>query len=126
VNEDRNAELVDLGPERVKLRIADLVAGHVAADGGAAQAVLLDAFFELFSGELGMLQGDRRERDEAVGIRRARFGELLVLDLTDPLREIAVRVVPARVDAERFDVDALLVHRAQSHADFARHVEIRA
>src|SRR5207245_5232800 len=85
-------------PERVELRIADLRAVDAAADPGAAQPVLLHALLELLGGEVGVLQRHRREGDEALGIRGARLGELLVLDLDDLAGEIAVRGVPVRVD----------------------------
>src|SRR5205823_3192852 len=104
VDEDHHAELLGLGPERVELRIADLRAVDAPADTGAAQPVLLDALLELLGGEVGVLERHRREGDEALGVRGARLGELLVLDLDDLPRQVAVRLVPVRVDAERLDV----------------------
>src|SRR4029450_6821025 len=47
-------------------------------DGRAAQPELLDAFLELFRGEIRMLQGDRGEGHEAVVVRGARLRELCV------------------------------------------------
>ena len=83
MDEDQHAELLGLGPERVKLRVGQLLAVDAAADAGAAQPELLDAVLELLGGEVGILQRDRRERDEAVGLRRAHLRELLVLDLDE-------------------------------------------
>jgi hypothetical protein len=44
-----------------------------------------------------MLQRDRGEGDEALRVRGACLGELLVLDLDDLPGEVAVRLVPARI-----------------------------
>ena len=99
MHEDQHAELLGLGPEGVELRIAQLLAVDAAADASAAQAVLLHALHELLGGEVGMLERDGGEGHEAVGVRGA---ELLV---------------PVGVDAERLDVDALRVHRAQARRD---------
>src|SRR5436190_6509604 len=126
VDEDHHAELLGLGPERVELRIADLHAVDAAADPGAAQPVLLHALLELLGGEVGVLQRHRREGDEALGIGGARLRELLVLELDDLPGEIAVRRVPVRVDAERLDVDALLVHGPKSRRHLGGHMQVRS
>ncbi len=123
MDEDHHAELLGLGPERVELRIADLLAVDATADPGAAQPVILHALLELLGGEVRVLQRHRREGDEALGIRGARLGELFVLDLDDLPGEIAVRRVPVRVDAERLDVDALLVHGAKPRRHLGGHVQ---
>src|SRR5207247_2337812 len=68
MDEDEHAELLGLGPERIELRIADLLAVDAAADAGAAQPVLLHAVLELLGGQIGILQRHRREGDEAVGM----------------------------------------------------------
>ena len=81
MDEDQDAELLGLGPERMELRVGQLLAVDAAADADAAQAELLDAVLELLGGEVGMLQRHRREGDEAVGIGGAELGQLLVLDL---------------------------------------------
>src|SRR5882724_8320997 len=80
MNEDQHPELLGLGPERVELRVGQLFAVDAAADSGAAQTVLLDPVLQLLGGEVRMLQRHRGERDEAIGVRRAGLGELLVLD----------------------------------------------
>src|SRR5439155_47531 len=79
-----------------------------AADAGAAQPVLLHAVLELLGGQIGILQRHRREGDEAVGMGGAGLAELRILDLTDLPGEIALGLVPVRVDAERLDVVAAL------------------
>ena len=98
----------------MKLRIAQLEAVDAAAEPGAAQPVALDALLELLGREVGMLQRDGRERHEPLGVRRADLGERLVLDLDQLRGHIALGRVPVRVDAERLDVDALRVHRAEA------------
>jgi hypothetical protein len=98
----------------MKLGIAQLQAVDAAAEAGAAQAVFLHALLELLDGEVRMLQRHRREGDEPVGLRRADLRERLVLDLDELARDVPVRRVPVGVDAERLDVDALLVHRADA------------
>src|SRR6267142_3704251 len=58
-------------------------------------------------------------------MRRARLGELGILDRADLLGQIAVGLVPVRVDAEGLHVDALLVHGLQAHGDLRGRVEVR-
>ena len=68
--------------------------------------------FELRGCEIGVLQGYRRQADKAVRLCRADLGEFLVLQLDDLSGEVGLGLVPKdRVEAERFDVDALLIHR---------------
>ena len=54
--------------------------------------------------------------DEAVGVRATPLREPLVLRLDDPIREVAVgdAVPPEAVDAQRLDVDALLVDELEA------------
>ena len=58
---------------------AQFLAVDMGADRHAAQPELLHAVFELLDGKIGMLHGGGREGDKAVRMRRAQFGELLVL-----------------------------------------------
>src|SRR5580704_489619 len=55
MDENKRAELLGLGPERVKLKIGQLLAIDAAADQRAAQSELLDRNFELLGGELRVL-----------------------------------------------------------------------
>ena len=115
MHEDQRAELGGLGPERIVLREREILAVHVPADRGAAQAEPLDPVLELLGRQIGMLQGDRRHRDEAIGVCRHPLRESLVLRPHDPAREVAIgRVPPVAVDAQRLDVDALLIHDLQT------------
>ena len=114
VHEDRHAELGGLGPERVVLRQRQILAVHVPADRGAAQAETLDAILQLFGGQLGMLQRDRRRRDKPIGMRRHPLREPLVLRETILRARSAIRGVPPEVvDGQRLHVDALLIHDLQ-------------
>src|SRR5439155_24918454 len=94
LDDDEDAELPGLGPERLKLRVAQLLLVDAPADGRPAQPVLLDSFLQLLGREVRVLESDRGEGHEALGVRRARLGELLVLGPDELAREIAVRPVP--------------------------------
>jgi hypothetical protein len=100
----------------MELGIGQFLAGDAAADADAAEAELLDRVFDLFRGKIRMLQCRRREADEAVGVGRAELDQSLVLDLDQLGRDVALGAVPVGVDAERFDVDALRIHRRDAHA----------
>ena len=63
-----------------------------------------------------MLQGRRREGDEAVGVGGAELDQRLVLDPDQLGRDVALGAIPVRVDAERLDVDALRIHRRDARA----------
>src|SRR4029077_5892003 len=52
--------------------------------------------------------------DEPVRMRTAELGELFVLELNELLCDLARRRVPRGIDAQRFNVDALLVHLPQT------------
>ena len=88
-----------------------------AADRRALQALLLHRGLEFLHGEIGRLQGQRGESREAVGLRGAELGELLVLDLHDLAGEIAVAAVPERIDRQHFHVDGLRIHRGEPLVD---------
>jgi hypothetical protein len=77
----------------------------------------LIAYWSCFDGEVGMLQGDSREGDEAVRCRGAEFGQLLILYLDQLGCRVAFGAVPKGVDAERLDIDALGVHLRYAVAD---------
>src|SRR5437868_973467 len=56
-----------------------------------------------------VLQGHRRQADEAVRLCRADLCDLLVSQLDDLTGEVGLGLVPKdRVEAERLDIDALL------------------
>ena len=111
MDEDQRLQLLGLLPERIELGGGDLLALDAAADGSADQAELLHAVLELLGGEVGKLQRHRRVADEAARESLAHLAtSFCALQVEDAAGEIAVGAVPERVDAERLDVDAVLVH----------------
>ena len=80
MDEQHGAELLGLGPDRMKLRIGEVLAQHAAADRGALQPLLLHRGLELLHREVGKLQRERGEGREAVRLRGAQLGELLVVE----------------------------------------------
>src|SRR6202035_5738341 len=59
------------------------------------------------------LQGQRGKGRETIGMRGAKFGELLVLDFHDSSREITFAVVPEGVDRQYLHIHALRIHRRE-------------
>ena len=110
MNEDEDAQLLGLGPERVEHWIGELLPGDTRADRRATKPQLLHAMDELLHGQIRVLKRHRGEGDEAVRVVRAELRKLVVLDADDFGCKIALRAVPVRVDTERLHVDALLVH----------------
>ena len=116
MHEDEHAQFLALRPERMESGIGQFLAGHAAAHADAAEAELLHSVLDLLGGELGMLQRGGREGDETVGIGRAEFDQRLVLHLDQLGRRVALGTIPIGIDAERFHVDALRIHRRDAHA----------
>src|ERR1044071_3494129 len=98
MDEQRRAEFLSLGPYRGKFRFGKILAEHASADSRALQPLLLDGGFELLHREIGELQAERGKRREAIRVRGAELGELLVVDLDDLGGEITVLAVPGRID----------------------------
>jgi len=70
---------------------------------------------ELLGRQVGMMQGDRRQRDKSVGVCQHPLREPFVLREHDLGRQRALgRIPPVTVDAERLHVDALLIHDLQA------------
>ena len=90
---------------------------HAAADGGAAQALFLDRGLQLLHGEVGKLQGQRGESPEPIRPRRAQLRQLLVIDLDDRGRRVAVLAVPERIDRQHLHVDRHRVHLLETLLD---------
>ena len=57
MQEDENVELLALAPERVKLRIGELVVTHARADRYTTQSELLYCMINLLHGKVGKLEG---------------------------------------------------------------------
>ena len=66
--------------------------------------------FELLDGEIGKLQRHRGVAQETAGKGPAHLCDFFTLEIEHPARQIAVRSVPERVDAEHLDVDTVFVH----------------
>ena len=75
---------------------------------------LLDGFVQLLGRQIRMLQRDRRQPDEAIRMRRTPGRQFFVLQRDDLAGQVAIRPVPPRVDADRLNIDALLVHVPQT------------
>ena len=104
-------------PIGVILVARKIVAQHAAADGGAFQALLLDRGFQHGHREIGRLHRQRRKGAETVRLLRAQLGELLVVDLADLLRGLAVLAVPEWIDRQYLHVDSHRVHLLETLLD---------
>ena len=91
MDEEQDAELLGLGPERIELARRQFFAFDAAADRGAAESELLDGFLQLFGRQIGILERNRREPDETIRLRRTPRCQLLVLNLDDLARQFAIR-----------------------------------
>src|SRR5262245_31093694 len=78
--ETQHAELLGLGPERMKLRVGKFLVGAACADCRATQAEFFHAMYELLDSQCRVLQRDRSKGDKAIRIHRAHLGEFFVLD----------------------------------------------
>ena len=107
MQEDQDAVLLALRPERIELRIGQLEAGDAAADADAAEAELLHRMLDLLGRQFGMLQRRRGEGHEAVGLLGAELDQRLVLQPDQLGRLVLAGAVPVGIDAEALDVDAL-------------------
>jgi hypothetical protein len=76
MHEDDDAEFLDFCPERIEPARRQLFALDAAADRGASQSKFTDGLVELLGSEVGMLQRDRRQRDEPRRIGRTPCREL--------------------------------------------------
>ena len=110
MDEDQRLQLLGFFPEGVELGGGDFFALDVAADGGANEAQMFHAVFELLGGELRKLQRHRAVAQEATGNGLTHRGEFFTLEVEHPARQVAVRRVPERIDAEHLHIDAIFVH----------------
>jgi len=82
----------------VEFGISKLFTRHVAADRRATQTLLFHRSLELLHSQIRILQRQRCEGGEAVGFRAGQLGPFLVLGLDDLSGQVAVLVIPERVD----------------------------
>src|SRR5262245_6912751 len=115
MHEDSNAEFLDFRPEWIELRRRRHFAGNMTGDSNAAQAQRLDSFLQLLHGKIGMLQRNGGQSHKAIWMSSAGCRQFLILDLDEPLSEIAVGPVPpGALVAEHLHVNSTLVQVAQT------------
>ena len=110
-------QLFAFGPERMEFRVGEILAGDAASNPNAAEAEGFDCLLDLFSCEVRILQCRGRKGDEPILLRRAELGQGLVLHPNQFGDGILLSPVPIRIDAERLDIDAGLIHLRQTVAD---------
>src|SRR5262249_7085109 len=113
VQEDQHAQFLALGPERVESWVCQFLAGN--AD--AAKPEFLDRVFDLLRSEVRKLQRRRRKADETIGMAGTELDQRLVLHFDQLFGRVALGAVPERVDAQRLDIDARLVHLREAVPD---------
>ena len=96
---------------------AEFLAGDAAGNADAAKPEFLDRVLDLLRSEVGKLQRRRREADEAIGMTGTELDQRLVLHLDQLFGRVALGAVPERVDAQRLDIDARLVHVREAVPD---------
>src|SRR5690349_18745970 len=98
----------------MELGIREFVVSDTATDCRSAQPQFFYGMFQLLNREIRELKRHRGKGDETVRLLPAKIREAFVVDLDDLLGAVAIGRVPERVDAKRFDIDALLVHGTQA------------
>src|SRR5213594_2233245 len=115
MHEDQDSQFLHFCPERIVFGRKGYFACGVTGDTDALQSELFDSFFQLFRRHLGMLQSDRCQTRKPIRMRRAPFGELLVLNVNDPPCEIPVcSIPPAALMTQHLDINARLVENPQA------------
>jgi hypothetical protein len=117
VQENQHAQFLALGPERVKFRVRQFLAGNAAGNPDAAKPELLDRVLDLLRSEVRKLQRRRREGDETIAMTGTELDQRLVLHFDQLFGRVALGAVPERVDAQRLDIDARLVHLREAIPD---------
>ena len=111
------AQFLALGPERVEFRVRQFLAGNAAGNADAAKPEFLDRVLDLLRSEVRKLQRRRREADETIGMTGTELDQRLVLHFDQLFGRVALGAVPERVDAQRLDIDARLVHVREAVPD---------
>src|SRR6516225_751218 len=117
VHEHQHAQFLALRPERVEFWVRQFLAGNAAGNADAAKPEFLDRVLDLLRSEVGKLQRRRREADETIGTTGTELDQRLVLHLDQLFGHVALGAVPERVDAQRLDIDARLVHVREAVPD---------
>src|SRR6266850_6327369 len=115
MHEYHHSKLLDLGPERIVFRRRRYLASGVTRDSDTPQSQFLYRRIQLLGGQIGMLQGDRRQTDKPVGMSRTPLRELLILDVDNPAGEVAVWVIPpASLMRQNLNIDTGFIQHAQT------------
>src|SRR5262245_26377899 len=110
MDEYQDAKLLNFVPERIVLRRGRNLTPRVPGDPHSAQPQLFHGLIQLLCGHIRVLQRDRSQTDESVGMSIAPGGKPLVLNLDNLPREIAVRLIPpAALMAENLDINPELI-----------------
>src|SRR6201997_38182 len=117
VQKNQHAQLLALSPERVELWVRQFLAGNAAGNADPAKPEFLDRVLDLLRSEVRKLQRRRREADETIGMTGTELDQRLVLHLDQLFGHVALGAVPERVDAQRLDIDARLVHLREAVPD---------
>src|SRR5215510_898907 len=117
VHENQHAQFLALRPERVEFWVRQFLAGNAAGNADAAKPEFLDRVLDLLRSEVGKLQRRRREADETIGMTGTELDQRLVLHFDQLFSRVALGAVPERVDAQRLDIDARLVHVREAVPD---------
>ena len=117
MNEQTDAEFLGLGPDGVQRGIGQFPIVDPIADRRAAQTLFLHCHFQLLHREPRVLQGQRCEGREPIGLRSHEFRQFLILDFDDLCAQIAIFPVPEGIDRQHFHVDGLVVHGFQTLFD---------
>ena len=112
MHEDRHAELLQLGPEGIKLRQRERLTLDVPADGGTAVSQLFDRALDLRRRQIGKLKRRRGQSHKPSRVLLAPGGKAVIRRAHDPVCQSAVfhGVPPIAVDAQCLNVDAAPVH----------------
>ena len=117
VHENQHAQFLALRPERVEFWVRQFLACNAAANADAAKPEFLDGVLDLLRGEVRKLQRRRREANETIGMTGTELDQRLVLHFDQLFGRVALGAVPERVDAQRLDIDARLVHVREAVPD---------
>ena len=129
--QNEGAKLGRRRPDRFEFGIVEILARDVRADLHAVEAERAHGMAKLVGRELRRLHRQRRDREEAVGMRLHQLGELLVLDAREARRHRGrLRIDEGlRTDREHLHVDLRCRHVLQAAVEIpaaAREVPVDA
>lgn len=113
MDEDHRPQLLGLGPERPQPLVAQLDAVNVRGDDDAAQIEVANTALELGGRERHVVQRQRAEPDQPVGVARDGLGHAIVAEPLHFERLLGLHPVAALLHdagADHLDVDAGRIH----------------